>query len=76
MKKMKSNVEEARARKSKIIIIATAGDPAAEELADDIIYVPDTMELLRTAFLIPFLCNYSLYHTCGFRPGMSTGRAI
>ena len=45
--KMKSNVEEARARKSKIIIIATAGDPAAEELADDIIYVPDTMELLE-----------------------------
>lgn len=45
--KMKSNVEEVRARKSKIIIIATVGDEEAKELSDDIIYVPKTMELLE-----------------------------
>lgn len=45
--KMKSNVEEIRARKSKIIIIATEGDEDVRELSDDIIYVPKTMELLE-----------------------------
>ncbi len=45
--KMKSGVQEARARNSKIIIVATAGDEEVKELADDIIYVPKTMELLE-----------------------------
>jgi glutamine---fructose-6-phosphate transaminase (isomerizing) len=45
--KMKSSVEEVRARKVKTIIIATEGDEEAKELADDIIYVPKTMELLE-----------------------------
>ncbi len=45
--KMRSNIEEARARKAPVILLATAGDEKAKELADDIIYVPDTMELLE-----------------------------
>lgn len=45
--KMKSNIEEARARKSKVIIIANAGDREAERLGDDVIYVPETLELLE-----------------------------
>lgn len=45
--KMKSNVEEVRARKSKVIIIATEGDEDAKDLADDVIFVPKTMELLE-----------------------------
>ena len=45
--KMKSSVEEVRARKVKTIIIASVGDEEARELADDIIYVPKTMELLE-----------------------------
>jgi glucosamine--fructose-6-phosphate aminotransferase (isomerizing) len=45
--KMKSSVEEVRARKVKTIIIASVGDEEAKELADDIIYVPKTMELLE-----------------------------
>jgi glutamine---fructose-6-phosphate transaminase (isomerizing) len=45
--KMKSNVEEVRARKSKTLIIATKGDKEAKKLANDIIYVPKTMELLE-----------------------------
>src|SRR6185436_2963430 len=35
--KMKSNVEEVRARKSKLILIATEGDRDAKKLAKDII---------------------------------------
>jgi len=45
--KMRSNIEEVKARKSPIILLATIGDEAAKELAEDIIYVPDTMELLE-----------------------------
>lgn len=45
--KMRSNVEEIRARKSPVILLATEGDEKAQELAEDVIYVPPTMELLE-----------------------------
>lgn len=45
--KMRSNVEEIKARGARVLVIATEGDEAAKELADDVIYVPDTMELLE-----------------------------
>ncbi len=45
--KMRSNVEEVRARGAKILLIATAGDESAKLLANDVIYVPETMELLQ-----------------------------
>lgn len=48
--KMRSNIEEVRARGAKVILIATEGDDRAHEIADDVIYVPATMELLE-----PFL---------------------
>jgi glucosamine--fructose-6-phosphate aminotransferase (isomerizing) len=45
--KMKSSIQEVRARGARTLVIATAGDEEAKEVADDIIYVPDTMELLE-----------------------------
>jgi len=45
--KMRSNVEEVRARGAKVILVATEGDERAKEIADDVMYVPDTMELLE-----------------------------
>lgn len=45
--KMKSNIQEVRARGAKVLLIATEGDEEAKELADDIFYVPKTMELLE-----------------------------
>jgi glucosamine--fructose-6-phosphate aminotransferase (isomerizing) len=45
--KMRSNVEEIRARKAPVILIATEGDTTAAELADHVITVPKTMELLE-----------------------------
>jgi len=45
--KMRSNIEEIRARGAKVILVATEGDDRASELAEDVIYVPDTMELLE-----------------------------
>ncbi len=45
--KMRSNIEEIKARKAPIILIATEGDERAKELSGDVIYVPETMELLE-----------------------------
>jgi len=45
--KMRSNIEEVKARKSKVVLIANDGDESAKELADDVIFVPQTMELLE-----------------------------
>lgn len=45
--KMRSNIEEIRARKAPVILVATEGDEKAKELAEDVIYVPQTMELLE-----------------------------
>ena len=45
--KMKSSIQEVRARGARTLVIATVGDEEAKEVADDIIYVPDTMELLE-----------------------------
>lgn len=44
--KMRSNIEEVRARKAPMIIIATLGDTDVRSLGEDVIYIPETMELL------------------------------
>ena len=45
--KMKSNIQEVRARGARTFLLATAGDVEAKEIADEIFYVPPTMELLE-----------------------------
>ncbi|MEN9557754.1 MAG: hypothetical protein RL141_123 [Candidatus Parcubacteria bacterium] len=45
--KMKSNVQEAKARGARILAIATEGDEEIREVADEVIFVPKTMELLE-----------------------------
>lgn len=45
--KMRSNIEEVKARKAPIILIATEGDVGAADLAQDVVYVPPTMEVLE-----------------------------
>jgi glucosamine--fructose-6-phosphate aminotransferase (isomerizing) len=44
--KVISNIEEVRARKGKIIVIATEGDKKIADLADHIIYIPQTCQAL------------------------------
>ena len=44
--KVVSNIEEIKARSGKIIAIVTKGDTDVRELADHVIEVPDTLELL------------------------------
>lgn len=45
--KMKSNIMEVKARKSKLILLATIGDEEAKEITNDVIYVPETIDLLE-----------------------------
>lgn len=42
--KMRSNVEEIRARKGRVFAIATEGDTEIGRIADDVFYIPETLE--------------------------------
>ncbi len=44
--KIISNIEEAKARDGIIIALATEGDTKIKDVAEDIIYIPETLELL------------------------------
>jgi len=44
--KMMSNMQEVKARKGPIIAVATEGDKEIKDLADDVIYIPKTLEML------------------------------
>ena len=49
--KMLSNIAEIKARKGKVIALATEGDEKIKELVDDVIFVPKV-----DALLYPFVC--------------------
>jgi len=44
--KMLSNIEQLKARKGPVIAVATEGDKEIAKLADDVLYVPKTLEML------------------------------
>jgi glucosamine--fructose-6-phosphate aminotransferase (isomerizing) len=45
--KIVSNIEEVRARKGRVICVATEGDTTIEQYCDHVIYVPDTLVPLQ-----------------------------
>jgi glutamine---fructose-6-phosphate transaminase (isomerizing) len=44
--KMISNIQQVKAREGKVIAIATKGNREIKKLADDVIYIPKTLEML------------------------------
>ncbi len=44
--KMVSNIEEIKARGGRVIAVATKGDAKIKNIADDVIYIPKTLEML------------------------------
>ncbi|MFZ3057675.1 MAG: glutamine--fructose-6-phosphate transaminase (isomerizing) [Minisyncoccales bacterium] len=44
--KMISNIEEIKARRGKVIAIATVGNEEIKDIVDDVIYIPKTLEML------------------------------
>ena len=64
--KMISNIQEIKARKSPVIAIATEGNTEIKTLADDVIYIPDTLEPL-TPILSIIPLQMLAYHVAAMR---------
>jgi len=59
--KMISNIQEIKARRGPVIAIATIGDKEIASLADDVIYIPKTLEML-TPILATIPLQLFAYH--------------
>ncbi len=59
--KLISNVMEGRARDARVIAVATEGDPQIERFADDVLWVPDTLEVLSPILAIIPLQLFAYY---------------
>ena len=59
--KVVSNIEEIKARKGKVIAIATAGNKEIAKLADDVIYIPATIEMLTPMLSVVPLHLFAYY---------------
>jgi glucosamine--fructose-6-phosphate aminotransferase (isomerizing) len=64
--KLISNVMEGRARDARVMAVATEGDEAMRRYADDILWVPDTLEQLTPVLAIIPLQLFA-YHTAVVR---------
>lgn len=64
--KLVSNVMEGRARDARVIAVATEGDGEIEQYADDVLWVPDTLEALSPILAIIPLQLFA-YHTAVVR---------
>ncbi len=61
-----ANIQEVKARKGILIALATKGDKQIKEMADDIFYLPDTLEILSPILsVIPL--QLLAYHTALLR---------
>jgi glucosamine--fructose-6-phosphate aminotransferase (isomerizing) len=61
-----SNLTEIKSRGGKVIAIATTGDDRLETLADDVIYIPKTLEML-TPILAAIPLQLFAYHMAAIR---------
>jgi glucosamine--fructose-6-phosphate aminotransferase (isomerizing) len=59
--KLMSNVMEGRARDARVIAVATEGDAQIERFADDVLWVPDTLEALGPILAIIPLQLFAYY---------------
>jgi glucosamine--fructose-6-phosphate aminotransferase (isomerizing) len=59
--KMISNIEEIKARRGKVIAIATEGNEEIEKIADDVIYIPKTLEMLTPILSVIPLQLFAYY---------------
>ncbi|EKD76198.1 MAG: hypothetical protein ACD_43C00196G0002 [uncultured bacterium] len=65
--KMMSNMQEVKARNGRVLAIATVGDEQIKTVADDVIYIPKTLEMLTPLLaVIPLqLFAYFIADTLG-----------
>lgn len=56
-----SNIEEIKARGGPVLVIATSGDKNISKIADDVIYIPKTLEMLTPILSIVPLQLFAYY---------------
>ncbi|MDO8564493.1 MAG: glutamine--fructose-6-phosphate transaminase (isomerizing), partial [bacterium] len=61
--KMLSNIQEIKARGGRVLAVATEGDKKIAELADDVIYIPKTLEMLSPILAVLPLQLFAYYLT-------------
>lgn len=59
--KMVNAIQEIKARKGKVIAIATEGDEEIKNFADDVIYIPKTLEMLTPILAVTPLYLFAAY---------------
>jgi len=59
--KVVSNIEEIKARKGKVIALATEGNQEIKKIADDVIYIPKTLEMLTPILSVIPLQLFAYY---------------
>ena len=59
--KMLSNIQEIRARKGPVIALATEGDKGVAKVASDVLYVPETLEMLSPILNVVPLHLFAYY---------------
>jgi glucosamine--fructose-6-phosphate aminotransferase (isomerizing) len=59
--KMISNIEEIKARKGPIVVLATKENNAIKDLANDVIYIPKTLEMLTPILAVISLQLFAYY---------------
>jgi glutamine---fructose-6-phosphate transaminase (isomerizing) len=59
--KVISNIQEIKARKGRVIAIATKGDKEISKIADDVIYIPKTLEMLTPMLSVLPLHLFAYY---------------
>lgn len=59
--KVKSGMEEVKAREGKIIAITTKGNKKIEKIADDVLYIPKTLEMLTPLLSVIPLQLFAYY---------------
>ena len=64
--KMVSNIEQVKSRGAPVLAVATRGDPDIEELCDDVLWVPETSDMLSPLLTVLPLQLFA-YHVAKMR---------
>ena len=59
--KVVSNLQEVKARSGRVLAITTEGDTRVSEIADDVVYIPKTLEMLTPLLAIVPLQLFAYY---------------
>jgi glucosamine--fructose-6-phosphate aminotransferase (isomerizing) len=65
LEKTYSNIEEIKARKGRVVAIATEGNTAIKKLADDVMYIPKTLEQTQPILMAIVMQLFSYYVATG-----------